>query len=288
MSSAVATSIRPAVERALRSRVTSFDEWPYAYATSHPLTAFDATLESARVVSGLVKDCGSPAAVRPSASRNEDRERMMFALLEATTVAPRLLGAVDRWLVIERVDGDVLWQRGDAASWCEAGRTARRLHDTLARHTGEPFLVRYDRSFYEHTQERARARAGDLELVERVHAAAVERLLAEPQVVIHGELYPSNVLVSGSRVLLVDWETAGVGPAAVDIAALTCGLAERLAQATVAAHGAVDEVSLECARLHLALRWLGAPAEWSPPPEHVRDWREEATIAARRLAEVLT
>jgi thiamine kinase-like enzyme len=161
------------------------------------------------------------------------------------------------------------------------------LHRAVASAADESFLLRYDRAFYGRWLRRALGAAGPLESVERVHEAAVERLMAEPQVVIHGELYASNALVSGSRALLVDWETAAVGPAVVDVAALTSGLPDDLAAATVAAYGDVDEIALESARLHMALRWLGWAAAWQPPAEHARDWRREAITVASRLEQAL-
>jgi len=42
-------------------------------------------------------------------------------------------------------------------------------------------------------------------------------------------------------------------------------------------------VALDCARLHLALRWLGWSRDWTPPREHARDWWAEAKGAAERI-----
>jgi hypothetical protein len=41
--------------------------------------------------------------------------------------------------------------------------------------------------------------------------------------VVHGELHSPNVLAQGSRTYFVDWETAGIGPGELDLAALTVG-----------------------------------------------------------------
>ena len=281
------SSTKACVERALGSRLRSFAEWPYPYATSHPLVAFDAELEDGRTVAGLVKEPGSSHGSGPACGRRSVRERAAYELVSAVAVAPRLLGAAAGRLVLERLEGDVLWQRGDVEAWCAAARTARVLHDGLRASVGENVLLRYDRAFYEHWLHRARSLAGPLVPVERVHAAAAERLLAEPQVVIHGELYPSNVVVAAGRAFFVDWETAGAGPAVVDLAALTSGLPEHHAGAAIAAYGAVDPVALDCARLHLSLRWLGWAAGWQPPSEHVCDWRREAFAVAGRLEESL-
>ena len=58
--------------------------------------------------------------------------------------------------------------------------------------------------------------------------ALLERLDELPRAFVHGELYPSNVVIASDgprqpRVAAVDWELAGVGPFALDLAALTAG-----------------------------------------------------------------
>ncbi len=57
---------------------------------------------------------------------------------------------------------------------------------------------------------------------------------------IHGELYPSNVLVSPDRERLricpIDWETTSIGPIAIDLAALTTGWPRPARRALVAAY----------------------------------------------------
>ena len=114
---------------------------------------------------------------------------------------------------------------------------------------------------------------------------------------IHGELYASNVLVDraadGLRVCPVDWELAGIGPGLVDLAALTTGWDEherwQIALAYyVEAGGRGPDFQrflelLDCSALHLAMRWLGWSAEWTPPAEHRRDWLDEALRATARI-----
>jgi hypothetical protein len=40
---------------------------------------------------------------------------------------------------------------------------------------------------------------------------------------------------------------------------------------------------LDCARLLLAAQWLGWSSNWTPPPEHAHDWRNEAMTLMERL-----
>jgi thiamine kinase-like enzyme len=121
----------------------------------------------------------------------------------------------------------------------------------------------------------------------------IAALAALPPTLVHGELYPSNVLVIPAqqpvRVCPVDWEMAGIGPGLLDLAALVggWGLAERdrLAAAYLDGVGATSgaapcsqtpSIELARCRLHLALQWLGWSPDWSPPPEHAHDWLGEA------------
>jgi len=117
--------------------------------------------------------------------------------------------------------------------------------------------------------------------------AAYERVLeilsAMPATFVHGEFYASNVLVAGERIAAVDWEMAGIGPGILDLAALVTGWGEEERTAIIAGYGNVPSQALDAAQLHLALQWLGWSPDWTPPPEHARDWLAEALSAGQRL-----
>jgi hypothetical protein len=51
----------------------------------------------------------------------------------------------------------------------------------------------------------------------------VEALANAPRTLIHGELYPQNVLINELGSVVIDWESAGVGPGVIDLAVLTQG-----------------------------------------------------------------
>jgi hypothetical protein len=77
----------------------------------------------------------------------------------------------------------------------------------------------------------------------------------------------------------------GFGPAVLDFAALTSGAWTReeraaMLRAYAASSGAGSargcQVSLDAARLHLCVQWLGTPPGWTPPTEHAHDWMAEA------------
>lgn len=125
-----------------------------------------------------------------------------------------------------------------------------------------------------------------------------------PATFLHGEIYPSNVLVESdvaaplaaeggdAAIRPLDWEMAGVGPAALDVAALVAGrwsAAERdaIAEAYRDALPAARRPSradwrrqLEGFRLLIAVQWLGWAWRWRAPQHQVNDWVEEALAAA--------
>jgi hypothetical protein len=266
---------------------------PFEYRSSAPIAELEA---DGRTL--LLKDL-SPSALTERARaaklgilHDPRRELEVYrSLLEGATLGtPALAAAVSDpareryWLVVEKVRGTELYQVGEIERWREAMRWLARFHDRFVDLLPPDFLVRYDRSYFELWPARARV---SLPGYDRV----VERLAALRSTLIHGELYASNVLVAEGRVCVVDWELAGVGPGVLDVAALTTGWPDSarsilgesyrsaLADPPDSDRFAAD---LACANLHLAIQWLGWSPEWTPPPEHARDWRAELPVLAER------
>ena len=128
----------------------------------------------------------------------------------------------------------------------------------------------------------------------------IDALALLPPAFVHGELYPSNVLVVRAEepvgVYPVDWEMAAIGPGLMDLAALVGGWAAQERGRLVAAYvrglamsGTAAQTPDELAvgvsrcRLHLALQWLGWSSDWRPPPEHAHDWLGEGLVLAEEL-----
>jgi Phosphotransferase enzyme family len=266
---------------------------PFEYRSSAPLVELEA--DGRRL---LLKDL-SPTSLteRARAAKLEilheprrELEVYRTLLAGAELGTPELAATVedpgrDRyWLVVEKVPGTELYQVGEIERWQAVAVWLARLHDRFAETGAAGYLLRYDRSYFELWPSRAGVTLSGYE-------AVVERLTSLPKTLVHGELYPSNVLVGGNRVCAVDWELAGIGPGVLDLAALTTGLPEDAAATLVTAYRrALEnppdanelEVDLACARLHLALQWLGWAAGWTPPPEHTRDWEAELPRLAER------
>lgn len=299
-------------------RVAGVRRRPSAYRTSSPVEEVDLELVDGTTVPLLLKVLGRAAQspdvrrVKPAFLDDPGREVEAYrAVLPAAPAGPpACYGAVcdpaagRHWLLLERVAGRELYQVGEVEAWEAAARWAAGLHARFAGRPGPPAarLLAYDGDYYRawagraaafapaHARPRLAALAGRYDRV-------IERLLALPATVLHGEFYPSNVLVvdgpAGWRVCPVDWETAAWGPGPFDLAALTAGKwteAERAAfarayHAGLASPGPVEELlaDLDWCRLHLAVQWVGWSADWVPPAAHAHDWLGEALALADRL-----
>jgi hypothetical protein len=279
---------RPSVETvlsaALGEDVRLVAAEPHPYATSHVLVKVDAELADGRRVSAVVKDTATRPRGRPSFVHRPCREREVYQriLSGSNAPVPRLLGVAGPYVVLEQLSGVPLWETAADNVAREVGKTVRALVDTLSGHGHTEFLLRYDAVFYRRWLRRACLVDPALDRFADVYTAATACLLREPETVIHGELYPSNVLV-GDGVRVVDWESAALGPAVIDLAAVVSAWPEPFERALLERYGPVDHVALDCARLHLAFRWLGWSPGWTPPREHAKDWRAEAERLASRL-----
>ena len=215
--------------------MTSLRRRPSAYRSSAPIVELDVTLANGATLTLLAKDLSRQALhrrareVKPEFLHDPLREIDTYRLvLEAEGLGtPAYYGSVvdptrDRyWLVIEKVRGIELYQVGELEVWCGVLRWLARLHERFAGCELPAHLLRYDRELLLGWRDRARAFA-DVEVPG--YEEVVEDLLSRPATLLHGELYPSNVLVDDGRVCPVDWELAGAGPAVVDVAAITRGL----------------------------------------------------------------
>lgn len=254
---------------------------------------------------------------KPRFLHDPAREPAVYALLlePAGNGAPRYFGSTidpatgGHWLFLEWVEGRELYQVGEFELWLLVARWLGEMHRDLGVAVegvaAQLPLLAYDASHMRRWIARAvEFRGGPtapaperrgLTRLAQCHDAVVEELAALPRTAIHGEFYASNVLVAGDasalRVAPVDWELAGIGPAAFDLAALVSGswsAAERgeLAAAYGASEGVrpVSSRELDLARLYLAIQWLGwAPPEWEPPEGQRHDWLAEAVAIAEDL-----
>lgn len=256
---------------------------PYGYSSSWQLEEVTVVTEDGRRRSLIIKHIGDDHPAKPAFVSDPAREIETYAALGGLALGlPRCHAAGRWWLILEKVAGTELWQHADLSAWQAAARWARRLHDRFLSDppAGAHLLVR-DEAFFRAWIDRAATQTGGaVQALLPAAQDAVARLLRLPATLIHGELYPSNILIADERVAVVDWEMAGVGPGVIDLAALVTGWPVLEQARIVAAYGGVDPADLAAARLLLALQWLGWSPAWQPPEEHRRDWLTEAAEAA--------
>lgn len=216
-------------------------------------------------------------------------------------------------LLLEKVEGLELYQQGDLYVWCLAARWLANFHIHFASSNWadwQPCLAQYDENFYLRWLDRAEhnincrktnATASDVacELAGDVVAecrGTIAELLALPVTLLHGEFFPSNILVRPiagvDGICPIDWETAAIGPGQFDLVQLTSGnwsaedrkaIEESYVDAAIAAGAMLErpawDNTLRLCRLHNAMRWLAWSKDWIPPAEHQNDWLGEAQRA---------
>jgi aminoglycoside phosphotransferase (APT) family kinase protein len=267
---------------------------PWPYVSSLPIEQVDVDGPPARRM--LFKDLtGAAALPRPAFMADPTREIIAYRdVLAASSIdAPAYVASVatpDRaWLFVELVDGRPLWQVGDLGVWQAAARRLARMHaEPIPQAAG---LLEYDAEHLRRRLELAAWLPNGSAIADRVS----RRLATLPRCLIHGEFYPANVMIQGEsgdvRIRPVDWETAGLGPAVLDLAALTAGswssddrraIEDAYRGACIAA-AAPDEDDLDMARLLLAAQWSGWSEGWQAPPGQRRDWRGDVRMLVERL-----
>jgi hypothetical protein len=322
-------TVRERLERALAETrgepvaVAELSRRPFEYETSFAIDALDVLLAGGEQLALIVKDLGaglSPAAAgaKPAFTLDPRREVAVYRELLAGSglSTPHLYGtwldpaAGGAWLFLERVEGEVLTDVGEAAIWREAAAWSAGLDAAVADGSAGPTvpLLHRDGVWHRHWLEAAAATLAEDQGEDAASLAArlradrdhlVERLEELPTTFVHGELYASNVLIERgagtTRIAPVDWELAGLGPYALDLAALVAGWGESERMEMIGAfHEALPpplrELGLErtvqatdLCRLALAVQWIGWARGWQPPEGHRHDWAAEATELLDRV-----
>jgi hypothetical protein len=299
---------------------------PYRYATSAPLEELRVLMDDGAEMVLILKDLrrdrliGDARMTKPTFLHQPGREVETYRrILGPAGIGPDCVAAVAEpdpprhWLLLEKVPGVELWQVGELSVWEEVARWLGGFHASFAGHFDElreanPFLLEHSDSWYRSWCERARAalagstdrRASELQGALDRYDEVIAPLAALPRTFVHGELYPSNVLVvrdhAPLRVCPVDWEMAAIGPGLIDLAALVGGWGPSEQGSLVAAYlsglpqgDAASPPSktlgadLARCRLHFAMQWLGWSPDWRPPPEHAHDWIGEALALVEEL-----
>jgi thiamine kinase-like enzyme len=204
---------------------------------------------------------------------------------------PRLFGVhreneVCASLVLEFIDG----KRGiefDSNDLQAAARWLGKFHAAAERLLLKPpadlSLKEYDHAFYAGWARRTLLFSRKLErdvgwlpvLCKAFERSAID-LLRQRRTVIHGEFYPSNLLMYEGRLYPVDWESAAVASGEIDLASLTLGWPDADVSACLEEYSqsrwnrvasAELATAFVAARMYTTLRWLGDCSAWTTDPE---------------------
>ncbi len=316
--------LRAVLEPQLRSslatsvRISRIERKPFAYATSCAIEELEVHIDRMDPVRMLFKDLavgsgvGSSARSRPDFMYDPSREIAMYRdVLDPTELGTAVPfawvlddDASRHWLFLEHVRGDLLWQIGDLESWKEAARWLGRFHrhPALQRRAATVQLLHRDAAHHRRWLQRARQLRPHEPAMSSIAAAyelALTRLGRLPITLVHGEFYPSNIVVRREQdphvICPVDWELAGLAPGVMDLAALVSGWEEAQEVLLIEAYreglelrGAAPSIedltrSVWCSRLIQCVQWIGWSDTWTPPAEHAQDWLSEAISLSDRL-----
>jgi aminoglycoside phosphotransferase (APT) family kinase protein len=305
--------------------IESLEIRPSPYRTSFPLDELHVTLGDGRQVR-LIRKLLSLRTLSPNASAAKRAE--LFDAWREVEVYRRVLAdarlgtaafigagvcsdASGPWLVLEHVQGVEMYQVGAMESWCTAAAWLATMHERLAWAATDgalaSSLIRQGWDTWSRSMQRAlevglgtvpaRTRAR----LAAAHDAVITLLEGMPVRLLHGDAYASNIILDDpqtpQRVCAVDWEMASLGPALLDLAALTAGswsqdAVSHLASAYVGAlpvssswrhDRTAFETALDACRLQVAVQWLGWRGDWVPPPDHLHDWVAMANTCLDRM-----
>ena len=129
-----------------------------------------------------------------------------------------------------------------------------------------------------------------LELID-IYDSECDQLLISDFVMIHGEFYPQNVMTKNDKFFPIDWQTAAIGPAEIDLAALTDNwpqnVKDKCIQEYLSFSGSTENYmqvknKVKLARIYLGLLWLCTfpiilrQGNWVL--EQLKNYRNQATI----------
>ena len=222
------------------------------YRSSHNLEELEVELDDGTSLSVMLKAVGNDAL---STAARSAKPSFLYDPMREIATYRRLLPEVDLdtavcygtsiepaegrfWLFLEKVDATELYDVGEFEAWEAAARWLAGFHSRFAR-DGERWcapcrLLRFGPEYFRMWPRRAAAfgdhlagRTAALQWLVSRYEGVVDRLLALPMAVLHGEFYASNILVGRGegelRICPIDWEMTAWGPAPLDVAALCSG-----------------------------------------------------------------
>jgi len=281
--------------REAKLRVTARES--HVCASSHPLEIVTCSLDDGRSLRLICKysELAAPSGREPRGGVPYEAAVYRGLLVPSCASVPALYGTfVDEetgtiGLCLEHVEDCSRLSEGTGQDLVETARWLARFHSAFEPPGPEldlSFLFAHTREDYLESSRRARELMRSLlrslpwfEKLCRGFEEFATLLARAPKTVIHGELYPHNVLLRDGAIVPIDWESAAVAAGELDLAALTDGWAsDAVADCETAYRNtrwrdpepADFERSLAAARVFWHLRWLGDRDCWTREKDPLR------------------
>lgn len=185
----------------------------------------------------------------------------------------------DTWLVLEHIDNAFRVSKCDDGL-LHAARWLGRFHKENTKHiAANSVLEKYDTKYFLKWAQQSKS----LNSISQKNLAwldglcdryeeLIKPMLSAEQTIIHGEFYPTNILMKGGGVYPIDWESAAIAAGEVDLAALTEGWTGSLVKQCISEYqkcrwpeGSPTRLqdTLLMARIYWHLRWLGDKPNWN-------------------------
>jgi hypothetical protein len=289
--------------------VEILDRTPNLFASTSTSEVVTCRLADGRILRLLCKYAASPGHYAFGHRSGVGYEGNVYQqiLRPLGVTVPSLFGQFEKaetgepWLALEVVEDAVLADSASdpARALALAAAWAGRFHN-LARDCNAEFLRRYDGGYYAQWAERTSVLAAHwhvrrpwLGSLCRRAQDTLASIAGLPATVIHGEYTPHNILMRGDEVFPVDWESAALGLAEIDLVCLTDKWPEEIAARCGRAYAEARfptgiprdwDVTADLARLYWDFRWLGDRPEWTasekvgPRFEHLRQTAERLDL----------
>lgn len=173
----------------------------------------------------------SPRIIRAYVAKitNETEDRALQILDKEGFSVPRMEAVLRSnqgkiMIFMELLSGNELYSNSDHNAWKDAAKKLAEIHNRfwVGKHKDDQRLnaLPVNRAVLERIQNATKNAAGKeswYKYMQTVHG----RLAEAPKTLIHGDLFPTNVVVDNGRASFIDWANAGVFAYMMDLGRLT-------------------------------------------------------------------
>lgn len=130
-------------------------------------------------------------------------------------------------IFLEMLSGEELYSHTDESSWICAATTLSQIHrEFLISNTNDNATIPFSNRTTDKLHQ-AHLNTAHNTLWTAYMDAVSQRFSIAPKTLIHGDMFPTNILVHRGSCKFIDWENSGISPYMMDIGRLTAIIDER-------------------------------------------------------------